>query len=69
MTRGRVQSPAAVAVFGEDGPARGASGPVIDDFQPVRSRWVWQPRLPELWLHEQERLHFRETVHGRKKRV
>jgi hypothetical protein len=42
---------------------------VIDGFQPVRSRWTWQPLLPELWLHEQERRHFRETTFDLKKKV
>jgi hypothetical protein len=68
MTRGRVRSPAAVAVFGKDGLA-GAAGLAIDGFCPVRSRWTWQPRLPELWLREQERLHFRETANDLKKKV
>jgi hypothetical protein len=33
---------------------------VIDGFQPVRSRWTWQPHLPELWLRELEVRQFRE---------
>jgi len=53
-------------VFEEDGPA-GAAGLAIDGFHPVRSRWTWQPRLPELWLHEHEGRQFRELVGKRKK--
>jgi hypothetical protein len=67
MTRGRVGSPATVAVFGEDGPA-GAAGLVIDGFRPVRSRWTWQSRLPELWLREQAGRQFREMI-GKQKKV
>lgn len=47
----------------------GAAGLVIDGFHPVRSRWTWQPLLPELWLREQERRHFPETTLGLKKKV
>ncbi len=42
----------AVAVLKEDG--RPGADLVTDGFQPVRSRWTWQPLLPELWLREQE---------------
>lgn len=31
-----------------DGP--GISDLVTYGFEPVRSRWTWQPRLAELWL-------------------
>ena len=55
-------------MYGNDGPA-GAVGLAIAGFQPVWSRWIWQPFLPELWLHEQERRHFRETVRDLKKKV
>lgn len=52
MTDERIQAAGAMAVFVEDGPG-GSSRLVTDGFRPVRSRWTWQPRLPELWLREQ----------------
>lgn len=66
MTEGRAWFPVTVAAFGEDGPA-GAAGPAIAGFQPVASRWTWQPRLPELWLRVQEGLHFRMVIEQQKK--
>jgi hypothetical protein len=55
----------AVAVHREDG--RRGAGLVTDLFQPVRSRWTWQPLLPELWLREHEGRQFREFVGKRRK--
>jgi hypothetical protein len=46
---------------------RGPVGLEIAGFQPVRSRWTWQPRLPELWLREQEERRFREMTEGPEK--
>ena len=69
MTRGRNRVPGVAAEFGEAGPVGNLAVPVIDAFQPVRSRWTWQPLLPELWLHEQERHLFLETIHGPRKKV
>jgi hypothetical protein len=31
-----------------------AGGLSADGFQPVRSRWTWQPSLPQLWLQTHE---------------
>ncbi len=67
MTVGRVWSPAAVAVFGEHGPLDNITMPVIGTFQPIRSRWTWQPRLPELWLRELEGRLSREMFAVRRK--
>jgi hypothetical protein len=53
----------AVTAFPAVGPA-GAASLIIDGFQPVRSRWTWQPRLPELWLREHEGRQFREMIVG-----
>ena len=53
-------------MFEEDG-SSGAAGLVIGAFKPLRSRWTWQPRLPELWLHEHERSRFREMTGKQKK--
>ena len=56
------------AMFEADGPT-GAAGLVVDGFQPVWSRWTWQPRLPELWMRENEGRHFREMISEQKKDV
>ena len=69
MTVGRVWLPAAVAVSGEHGPLDNMTMPVIGTFQPVRSRWTWQPRLPELWLRVQEGHHFRMMIEQQKEEV
>jgi len=61
MTGRRSRTPAAAAVFEATAPA-GATGLAIDGFNPVRSRWTWQPRLPELWLREHEGRQFREMA-------
>jgi len=57
------------AVFEAVGPAAGTAGLVIDSYQPVRSRWTWQPLLPELWMREQEGRLFREMIEEKKKEV
>lgn len=69
MTRGRSSAQGAAAVFEADGTAGNLAAPVVGAFQPVQSRWVWQPLLPELWLHEQERHHLRETAHDLKEKT
>ena len=46
-----------------------AVGLTMVGLRPISSRWTWQPRLPELWLSEQERLRFRKTIHDLKKKV
>jgi hypothetical protein len=52
MTSGRSTFPGAAT----------AAGPAVVGFQPARSRWTWQPRLPELWLREHEGRRFREMI-------
>jgi|GEM_PF-2527103 len=47
----------------------GAAGLETGGFLPVRSRWTWQPRLPELWLREQEGRRFREMTEAPEKEV
>ena len=69
MTGGRAGSAAVVAVFAEQGPPSHMTMPVIGTFQPVRSRWTWQPRLPELWLRVQEGHHFRMMIEQQKEEV
>ena len=69
MMRGRGSAPSMAVTTGREGPTGILAVPVIGGFQPVRSRWTWQLRLPELWLSEQERLRLRETISGLKKKV
>jgi len=46
----------------------GSAELVVNGFHPVRSRWTWQPRLPELWLRENEGRQFREMMVEKKEK-
>lgn len=67
MTGGRTQTPTTAAAFEAAGPAGDMAVLAIGAFHPVRSRWTWQPRLPELWLREQEGHRLSMMIAGRKK--
>ncbi len=61
-----IRTAGATVVFVEDGPG-GSSRLVTDGFQPVRSRWTWQSRLPELWLRAHAGRLSREVLAGGRK--